>query len=79
MPMDTQTAGHRKLQLGTNKHFSLYILLILWGGGSRGVMAYVLDSCFEVNELALHSRYYVHFQTNTFRKGMNPLIPTAMG
>ena len=25
------------------------------------------------------SRYYVHFQTNTLEKGMNPLILLAMG
>ena len=25
------------------------------------------------------SLFYIHFQTNTLRKGMNPLIPPAMG
>ena len=30
-------------------------------------------------EFELHSRYYVHFQTNILGKGMNPLIPPAMG
>ena len=25
-------------------------------------------------EIELHSRYYVHFQLNTLRKGINPLI-----
>ena len=32
-----------------------------------------------VSEFELQSRYYVHFWTNIFRKGMNPLIPPAMG
>ena len=27
----------------------------------------------------LQSPYYVHFQKNSFRKGMNPLILPAMG
>ena len=33
----------------------------------------------EVNEFELQSRYYVHIWTNTLEKGMNPLIPPAMG
>ena len=32
-----------------------------------------------VSEFELKSRYYVHFQANTFGKGMNPLILPAMG
>ena len=31
-----------------------------------------------VSEFELQSRYYIHFQTNTLGKGMNPLIPQAM-
>ena len=31
-----------------------------------------------VSKLKLHSRYYVHFPTNTFGKGMNPLIFPAI-
>ena len=37
-------------------------------------MVKTLDSVFE-----LQSRYYVHFQKNTFDKAMNPLILQAMG
>ena len=34
-----------------------------------------LTSCL----LTLQLHYYVHFQTNTFEKDMNPFIPLAMG
>ena len=30
-------------------------------------------------EFELQSRYYVHFQTNTLGKGMNPYYPPCMG
>ena len=40
-----------------------------------GVIADVLDSDIVVNVFEFQSRYYVHIQTNTFGKGMNPLIP----
>ena len=43
----------------------------IWGC-PRGVMVKVMDS-------VLQSRYYVHFRANTLGKGMNPLIPPAMG
>ena len=39
-------------------------------------MIKVLDS---ENEFELQSRYYVHFRTNTLRKGMNARILLAMG
>ena len=32
-----------------------------------------------VSEFELQSRYYIHFQTNTLGKGMNPLILPSMG
>ena len=38
-------------------------------------MVQVVDSGIQVNELELHSCNYVHFQTITLGKGMNPLIP----
>ena len=41
----------------------------------NGVICIVLDSNLEVNEFELQSHYYVHFQTNTFAKGINPLYP----
>ena len=39
----------------------------------RGVMAKALESGIVVREFELQSRYYVHFRTNTLRKGVNPL------
>ena len=38
----------------------------------------VLNCDVIVNEFELKSRDYVHFLANTFRKGMNPLIPLPM-
>ena len=35
-------------------------------------MAKVRNCGFEVSGFELQSRYYVHFQTNTFGKGFNP-------
>ena len=37
-----------------------------------------LDSEIVVSEFQLQSLYYIHFQTNTLGKGMNPLILQAM-
>ena len=42
-------------------------------------MVKVLDSGILVSEFEVQSRYYIHFRTNTFGKGMNPLILPAMG
>ena len=42
-------------------------------------MVKALNSRIVVSEFELQSRYYVHFQTNTIGKGMNPLILPAMG
>ena len=42
-------------------------------------MVKVLDGEIVVSEFELKLRSYVHFQTNTLVKGMNPLILTAMG
>ena len=39
----------------------------------RGVMVKAMDWEIVVSEFELHSRYYVHFWTNTLGKGMNPL------
>ena len=44
-----------------------------------GVVADMQNRELEVREFELHSRYYVHLRTNTFGKGMNPLIPRVMG
>ena len=48
-------------------------------GSPHGVMIKGLDHGIPVSEFELQSLYYVHFQTNTRGKGMNPLILLAMG
>ena len=48
-------------------------------GCPRGVMVKVMDCKILVSEFKLQSRYYVHFQTDTLGKGMNPLIFPAIG
>ena len=48
-------------------------------GSPCGVIAKVLDSDLKISEFELQSDYYLHFQTNTLGKGMNPLIPWAVG
>ena len=35
----------------------------------------MLNYGLKVSEFELHSFYYVHFQSNTRAKGMNPLSP----
>ena len=35
----------------------------------------VVDCDIVVSEFELQPRYYIHFQTNTLGKGMNPLFP----
>ena len=47
-------------------------------GCSHGVMVKAMDSGIVVSEFVLQLLYYVHFQTNTLGKGMNPLILPAM-
>ena len=42
-------------------------------------MVEVLDSDLEGSKFELQSLYYVHFRTHTFGKGMNSLLPSAMG
>ena len=48
-------------------------------GDPHGVMVKALDFGIVINEFKLQSCYYVHFQTNTFGKGMNPLMLPAKG
>ena len=48
-------------------------------GCPRGVMVKVMDCGIVVSEFKLQLRYYVHFRANTLGKGMNTLIPLAMG
>ena len=40
-------------------------------------MANVLEYDIEVGEFELQSHIYVHFQTNTLRKDMDPLNPAS--
>ena len=43
-------------------------------------IAKVLDCGLEVNESEIQSRFYVHFPTNTLRKGIEvSYVPSAMG
>ena len=42
-------------------------------------MIKAMDCGIVVSEFVLQLRYYIHFQTNTLEKGMNPLILPAMG
>ena len=44
------------------------------GGSPSRVMAKVVDYDFEERVFELHSRYHVHFLTNTLRNGMKPRI-----
>ena len=48
-------------------------------GSSGGVVANVLESDVVVSKFKLQSYSYVHNRTNTFGKGMKPLIPTSTG
>ena len=52
---------------------------IILSGCSRGVMFKAMDCGIVVSEFELQSRYYIHFQTNTFGKDMNLLILLCMG
>ena len=49
------------------------------GGCPRGVIIKAFDCRILISEYELQLRYYVHFRTNTLRKGMNPLILLAIG
>ena len=44
-----------------------------------GVMVKAMDSGIVVCEFELQSRYYVHFQTNTLGKGIEPPYPPSYG
>ena len=45
----------------------------------RGEMVKVMDCEIVISEFELKSHYYVLFRANTLGKGMNLLIPPAMG
>ena len=46
---------------------------------SCSLVANVLDFYIVVSEFELQLRYYVLFRTNTLKKGMNFIIPPAVG
>ena len=65
----------------------LYIVMLLnisilfkyFRGCPRGVMVNAMDYRIIVSEFVLQSHYYVHFRTNTLKKGTNPHILPIMG
>ena len=67
--------SHYSIQL-TNLQIMAFKIL---RGCPHSVMVKALDCGIIVSEVELQSYYYVHFQANTLRKGMNPLILPAMG
>ena len=44
----------------------------------HGVVVNMMDCNIILSEFELQSQDYVHFQTNSFGKGMNLVIPTSM-
>ena len=44
-----------------------------------GMVSNMLDCDIVVSMFELQSRYYVHFRTNALGKGMNLIIPSAIG
>ena len=59
---------------------TLYYYCCYWllFGCPHGKMIKSLDCRIVVSKFELQSRYYVHFQTNTLGKSINPLILPAM-
>ena len=48
-------------------------------GSPHGVVINMQDCNIIESEFELQLNFYVHFQTNTLGKGMNPLIPATIG
>ena len=67
------------------KVFFNYCRILISNGNPKGfvsscsVVANVLECDIVVREFELQGCYCFHFWTNTIGKGMNPLIPPAMG
>ena len=61
-----------------NTFFVCFYLFLNDSSGRWGVLVNVMNYDIGVSDLKLHSRYYVHFWTNAFKKGMNSLIPPAI-
>ena len=58
---------------------SIYLSQFIAGQCPLGVMVKTMDYGIGVSKFELKSRLYVHFRTNTFGKGMSPLIPPIYG
>ena len=50
-----------------------------WAKSPCSIMAKILNSDLKVSEFKLQLCYYVHIQSYTLGKSMNPLILPAMG
>ena len=48
-------------------------------GSPYGLVANVQDCNIVASEFKLRSCYYVHFQTKTFGKDINPFLPPTVG
>ena len=55
------------------------ILASVYPWRPRGVLVKAMNCGIIVSEFRHQSHDYIHFQTNTLGKGMNPLILSAMG
>ena len=69
---------YRKFVLFYNVRRIRFISSYCWGC-LHGVMVKALDCSTVIHEFKLQSCYYTHFQTNTLRKDMNPLILLSIG
>ena len=65
---------HFRFSLNRERVNNVYVI-----EGGVSLWCKALNSEIIVREFVLQSRDYVHFQTNTLGKGMNPLILLAMG
>ena len=45
------------------------------GSSPSRIITQVLDCSLKGNKFVLQLSYYIHFQINTFGKGMNPFLP----
>ena len=77
---------HIRLFMFVYTYTHVYIIIVfhqlqiyMYGGCPRGTMVKAMDSRIVVSEFEHQLCYYVHFWTNTFGKGMNPLFLPTMG
>ena len=59
-------------------HIYIYIYIFIYRECPHGVMLQALNCGILRNKFEFQSHYYVHFQANTLRKSMNPLILPSM-